>query len=140
MKNFRQTVASVRGTASVGFVSTVKPAAKFKGIALEKRTFGQFRVGFELSEVDPTYEGSDNSLPWGEWADYPRVISHKGSDYLRLYPSPEGCDTDYYVDGKQVSRDVFAQYLTVSNAAKLGKPAPCFNVKADNVIRFIPNN
>lgn len=133
------------GYVSLGFRTEKKPAAKFKAHKLEKITFGVFRAGIDyanLSEVKESIakgeRGEVQELPWGEWKKFPYVITHKDQDYLRLYPSNgknHKVKSAYFVDGKRVTKEAFADFLTPSAKRDLlqGKELSCFTVKAHNV-------
>jgi len=126
---------------AVKFRSDKKPAARFKGHRLAKVVSGVFRAGIHFANLGSVIDGIENGergevqgLAWGEWIDYPYVIAHKGAEYYRLYPVPGGRITvEYSVDEKIVSREVFAGYLTPSDAAERDIP-PCITVKAENCV------
>jgi len=125
--------------------SNPKPAAAFKGVVLEKRTTTIVRSGLEfqnLSSVKEAIEsgerGEVQELPWGEWVYYPYLIKHNESYYLRMYPTDSIPIVRYFVDDVEVTKDVFATYLTPSEAKKLlseDKEKPeCFTIKMENVL------
>jgi hypothetical protein len=137
--------------------SNPKPAAAHKNVLLEKHTVAVIQAGVDFSNLSSVKQGiADGSrgevqeLPWGEWyvdpltkkSWFPHVIEHKDALYLRLYPSNAGNhipSSIFYVDGKEVTKDVFAQYLTPSEAKKLTSPSDedkplCFTIKLDNLL------
>lgn len=130
--------------------SNPKPAAKHKGVDLEKRTTAIVRSGISYENLSAVQKGIEEgtrgeveSLPWGEWkvdsqgeSLFPYVIEHKGQDYYRLYPTDSKCETHYYVNGEEVEKEKFAEYLTPGKARELfeEKNPLCFTVKADNII------
>lgn len=128
--------------------SEPKPAAKFKGVLLEKNTVGVVQAGVEFQNLSAVKEaiasgerGEVQSLPWGEWEVYPYIIKHKDEQYIRLYPSNgtnHKMNATYFVDGKEVDKNEFATYLTPSEAKKLLEPEEnellCFTVKANNIM------
>lgn len=136
--------------------SEPKPAATHKGINLQKITEGVVRAGVDysnLSAVKLAVESGERDpvgeLPWGQWkldeqgvSMFPYVIEHKGTDYIRLYPSDGNnhrCVSTYYVDGVEVSKETFASYLTPSEAKKILDPKEedrplCFTIKSDNIL------
>ena len=128
----------------VTWQSTVKGAAAHKARNLRKITSCLVMRGAEyanLAEVKGTGTGTgtgtDNgqngSLPWGVWDVYPHIITHKGTDYARLYVLDGTIKTIYTVDGEIVSRDVFNTFLTPS-AANAGRPnGGTVTVKIENV-------
>ena len=136
--------------------SNPAPAAAHKGTLLEKRTVSVVRAGVNYANLSAVVEGIANGereevgkLPWGEWAEteegeslFPYVITNKGSEYIRLYPS-EGNNhipkSIYFVNGEEVDKVTFASYLTPSQARKLTDPKEedrplCFTIKAENVL------
>jgi hypothetical protein len=126
--------------------STVKPAAAHASHTLRKITTCLVMRGAEyqnLSEVKASKSAGtatpsgaaaqDGGLPWGEWDVYPHIITHKGTDYARLYVLDGTINSIYTVDGEVVTRDEFNAYLTPS-AAKAGRPnGGTVTVKIENV-------
>lgn len=101
------------GLVRIKFTTEVKPAAAFKNHILKKIVNGVFRVGVET--------GEESAGAWGEWALRPWIVTHKGSEYLRLYTAraEEESLVIYIVDGNEVTREKFATYLTASDSARL---------------------
>lgn len=127
--------------------SNPKPAAKHKAVTLEKVTESVVRAGISfanLSSVKMAIANGDRGevqpLPWGTWKEFPYIIEYKGEEYLRLYPS-EGNNhkskTIYKVDGVEVTKELFASYLTDSESRKFlyeyEKPE-CFTIKVKNIL------
>jgi hypothetical protein len=78
--------------------------------------------------------GEVESLPWGTWEVPNEVITHKGQQYLRLYPStlpnlPH--ETKWLCDGMPVQLDTVKPYLLASELDD-SKPAT-FTVKPQSV-------
>lgn len=128
---------------AVEFTSTsTKPRAEFKGVSLAKRVRMVARAGIDFARMATVREGIANGergevqpLAWGEWESFPYVIAHKGERYYRLYPVAGSVPTVIYtVDGEEVSREVWAGYLTPSDRAKMesGDRPACITVKAGN--------
>lgn len=133
--------------------SNPKPAAQFKTVLLEKVTESVVRAGINFSNLSSVKDaiaagerGEVQPLPFGEWLKFPYIIKHtpKGSAdevlYVRLYPS-DGINhypkSVFYADGKEVTKEEFAQYLTPSAAKELLNPESrpeCFTIKADNIL------
>lgn len=126
------------------------PAAKFKkeGIVLEKRTVGIVQAGVEFQNLSAVKEaieagerGEVQPLPWGTWSVYPYIIEHKGEEFIRLYPSPlqnHIPKSIFYVNGEEVTKEKFSEYLQPAEAKKLLNGAEekplCFTVKANNIL------
>jgi hypothetical protein len=131
---------------ALAYCSYPKPAAAHKLVKLGKFTCGVFRAGIDFAKLNKVKEEQENKergevqgLPYGEWKQFPYVITHKGKDQYRLYPSVNHRpNVAYFADKKQVTKEEFASYLTPSAAKKLLTPSDCpplycFNVKAENV-------
>jgi hypothetical protein len=164
--SIRNKILSAKGQfVKASWKSNPTPAAAFKkdGVILEKHTIAIVQAGVNYANLSAVKEGIANgdrgevgSLPFGEWYIdpltgkdwFPYVITHrpKGSDkdqlYFRLYPSNANNHIPksvYYVNGEVVTKDVFATYLTASEAKKLLTPSEsdkplCFTIKADNIM------
>jgi hypothetical protein len=135
----------------VSWKSNPTPAASFKkeGIILEKQTVGVCRAGINFENlsavkvgIEEGVRGEVEPLPWGEWKSFPYIIENKGEEYIRLYPS-EGINhyptSKFYVNGEQVDKNIFATYLTPSEAKKLIDPTGdskpiCFTIKSKNIL------
>ena len=130
----------------VTWQSTVKPAAAHGSRVLRKVTTCLVMRGAEyqnLSEVKAAKSATtatpsgaaaqDGGLPWGEWDVYPHIITHKGTDYARLYVLDGTITSIYMVDGEVVTRDEFNTFLTPS-AANAGRPSGgTVTVKIENI-------
>jgi hypothetical protein len=129
--------------------SNPKPAAAFKDTILEKRTTTIVRSGLSFSNLSSVQEKIENgerspeigSLPFGEWVIPNYLIKYdKGgvtNYYLRMYPTDSIPVVRYFVNGDETPKDVFATYLTPSEAKKLTgeKEKPeCFTIKMENVL------
>lgn len=132
--------------------SNPTPAAAHKkaGIVLEKRTSAVCRAGINFANLSSVQQGIEEGtrgevqeLPWGQWkvdaegkSLFPYLIEHNGNDYVRLYPTDTRCNTIYLVSDQQVEKDVYAEYLTPSEKAKLysDEKPECFTIKKDNII------
>jgi hypothetical protein len=129
--------------------SEVKPAAAHKGHTLTKKSRAVVRAGINFANLSSVKEGIESGergpvqeLPWGEWkldaegkSMFPYVITHKDQDYIRLYPSDTKTKTTYYLDGNEVTKEKFCEYLTPSEAKKIldGEKPECFTVKESNI-------
>lgn len=124
--------------------SNPKPAAAFKDVVLEKRTTTIVRSGLEFQNlssvkagIEANERGAVQELPWGSWIFYPYLIKHNESYYCRLYPTDSIPTVRYFVNNDETTKDVFATYLTTSEAKKLtgDKEKPeCFTIKMENVL------
>jgi hypothetical protein len=110
-----------------------KPSAAFKGTTLKRVVRGAFRSGIAFENLKEVKEaiaagerGEVQSLPWGEWKQYPHIITHKGNDYIRIYPavgSGQVPSTTYLVNGEEVDKDTYLTYLTESDRKKKTDPS-----------------
>ena len=135
--------------------TTVKTAAKHKDVTIIKTVQGVFKTGIDFSNLSSVKEGIASgergevqSLAWGEWAAFPWIITHKGAEYLRLYPVGSVVPTTNY----QVTRnggmepkpagvthkEWIASFLTPADANKLLNPEErekpqCITKKIDDI-------
>ncbi len=131
--------------------SNPTPAAAHKkaGIVLEKHTSAVCRAGINFANLSSVQQGiaegnrgEVQELPFGTWLKFPYLITHtpKGSEqeqiYVRLYPTDSRSNTLYFVNGEQVEKDVFSQYLTESDKKKMysGDKPECFTIKRENIL------
>ena len=144
---------------SVSWISTKKPAAAHKDKKLTKKSKGVFRAGINFSKLGAVIDGIRDGergevqkLPWGQWKQFPYVIEHKDSQYVRLYPpaktitmedgtpkrvsdwSAARMVVEYFVDDQPTTKQEFLKFLTPSEANSDGDLPDCFTVKADNLI------
>jgi hypothetical protein len=132
----------------VSFQSEGKPAAKFKGVSLRKKTEGTYRVGISFENLKGVREGIENGergdvqAPKGKtWVTYPFHLKHetRGTDYLRLYFPTGGFiqmpSVTYMVDGQEVDKETYNSYLTPSDAAPKERDPnrDCFDITMENV-------
>jgi hypothetical protein len=115
----------------VGWTSEVKPAAAHKGKSLVKYVEAMAQTGVEYANLSANNDRETGSLPWGEWAEYPYVVTHKGRDYARLYLVDGTLRTAYVVDDRLVSRDEFLSYLTPSQRESRRSVGGTVTVKMD---------
>ena len=121
----------------------IKATFKKQGIVVNKRTTATCRFGINYSnmasiqaKVEAGYE-LKHELPWGKWsADYPGIlIEHKGAEYLRLYNSPNKPKSEYFVNGKPVSKEELIQlgYVQDSYWKKNSSSIEVFTIKVENI-------
>lgn len=79
---------------------------------------------------------SENAgLPWGQWKVFPYVITHKGNDYLRIYPVANRVPRVVYrCNGAMVSREFAESVCLASEFRETTAPHTCFTVNAANVL------
>lgn len=154
----RDKILNAKGSfVKAAWKSNPKPAAAFKNILLEKNTVAVVQAGVNFANLSSVKDaiaagerGEVQELPWGQWyfdklsqkSWFPHVIEHKDELYLRLYPSQGNnhkARSVFYADGKEVTKEEFAGYLTNSEAKKLLDPSPddvplCFTIKLNNLL------
>jgi hypothetical protein len=120
--------------------SEPKPLAAHKGKVLRKTSNATVRTGVSYANLGSVKEAIANgerdevgSLPWGEWAYFPYVITHKGSEYVRLTLT-EGCPITslYEVDGAEVDASTFYSMLPKQS----GERPAVLTVKVANLVRL----
>ncbi len=134
---------------SVVFDKTLKTR---KGVSekVTKVTRIIVRGGCEYDNLAVVQEGRESGelpaenagLPWGEWAEFPLWITHKGTDYVRVYPAsgvniatgePFKPEVTFYVDGVETPKAQVQALCLASEFPKRDSEPLCFTVKADNV-------
>ena len=148
----------------VAWESEKKPASEHKNVKLVKKSSGVFRAGINFSKLGSVIDGIRDGergevqkLPWGKWKQFPYIIEHKDTEYVRLYPPGDTITNDdgttkrvsdwgrakmeveYFVDGKPVDKKTFNGYLTPSEANKDGDLPDCFTVKRSNLTSLCDN-
>ncbi len=108
------------------------------------------RGGIDYDNMKVVKEGredgslpSENAgLPWGEWAEFPYHIAHKGQDYARFYPA-SGNDistgkgfvphVEYYLNGELTTKEAVTSICLASEFPNREETPLCFTIKAENV-------
>ena len=122
-----------KGTFAIArIVSKKKPLASFKQHDITKVVLCTVRTGIEYKNLKSVKESDIEvqSLPWGEWADYPYLITHKGNRYIRLYLG-NSMKVFYLVDGVKVSKQKALSMLPKTKPSE--KPA-CSTVKESGLV------
>jgi hypothetical protein len=147
--NAKQVVGQVKNAKGQHVLAVWERSAKVKKdipFDVRKRTAAWVRAGINYANLASVKSGIEagtrdevGALPWGEWSEYPFIISHKGSDYVRLYPASfENLATPivaWLIDNLPVSYEQVEPYLLASEKRKEDdKPIECFTLKADNLI------
>jgi hypothetical protein len=124
-----------------------RPLKTRKGVdsKIEKITKIVARGGIDYDNIGIVQEKRENGelpsenagLPWGQWANFPYHIEHKGTDYARFYPA-SGINftpqVQYLLDGVETDKATI-QPLCLASEFPVEKETPlCFTVKAENVI------
>jgi hypothetical protein len=128
--------------------STVPTLKSVEGVTVTKQTRCYVTSGTEFANrkdireaIEAGERGEVQALPWGEWSLYPFVISHKGNDYIRLYPPTEAQlahfnlapSVQWFANGSPIDADTAIVYCG-SKAKPSAEPASVFAVNAANIV------
>lgn len=111
---------------------------------IEKRVSAILRAGLNYDNQAIVKEKreigelpSENvGLLWGAWFVFPYVIAHKGENYLRFFPFPNGrIERTFLLDGKEVPFETVENYLLASE--KTEKTGYCFNVRESSILSIV---
>jgi hypothetical protein len=121
---------------------TLKVKKGFQPIT--KKSSFQVQLGVEYDNkksvqekrADGTLPAENAGLPWGEWLQYPYVITHKGEQYLRvsLFNGTFKPTAAYYQNGVEITREQ-AQAQAYASEFQDHSGADCFSLKASNIVR-----
>lgn len=104
-----------------------------------KSTRAFVRSGIDYANLATVKESGREveSLPWGQWAEFPFSIVHKGAEYIRLYPATFNNlrpVVTYTVNGKIASADEVKPLCLASEFRESDDAPACFTVKAENIV------
>ena len=109
-----------------------KPCKEHKGTSLRRVVRGVFRSGIAFENLQEVKDaiaagerGEVQSLPWGEWKQFPHIVTHRGNDYIRIFPAVGAGQipsTTYLVNGEEVDKETYLAYLTESDRKKKTNP------------------
>ena len=89
---------------------------------------------------DGTLPATNQGLKWGEWADDTGIhITHKGTDYARMYPAsglPFTPKVQYFLDGVEVDKSQIEPLCLASEFPKHDEDPLCFTIKAENIMEI----
>lgn len=113
-------------------------------VVVTKQTTAHVRAGIDYAnlasvkrDVESGERGEVQSLPWGEWTQFPFIISHKGQDYVRLYPATFANlkpVVEYRIGGKLASVEEVKPLCLASEFRESGEAPACFTLKADSIL------
>ncbi len=122
----REIIKTARKGANIRLVWT-RPAKVRKGAPtnIEKHVEMTGRMGLGYDNINNVQERRENGdapavnagLPWGEWEEFPFLIKHKESRYLRLYKGSSEQHVprvEWRMDGKPVEKSEIAAFLLAS--------------------------
>lgn len=109
---------------------------------IRKRSEFQCRVGVNYDNIKTVIEGrkdgtkpAENAgLPWGEWALFPYVITHKGEYYFRCTTLANGHSKPavYTRNGQVISKEE-AQLACLASEFGKGDDSEVFNIKVSSL-------
>ncbi len=135
-----------------------------KGITnrIEKETSATIRTGINFANLSAVKEGIQSEqreevqpLQWGTWQEFPFIIEHKETEYLRLYPASsvpfqyDGgvaiCQANenaiqrpkvtWYLDGREIPFVLIQEFLLASEHPKPIEETPiCFTIKLQDLV------
>jgi hypothetical protein len=107
------------------------------------RTVG--RIGIEYNNVAAVQEkrrtdelpAEPQPLPWGQWSEYPYLIEHKGTYYIRLYRGTSPLvkpKTFFLLNGKEIDKSEIEEKLLASE--KRISTADTITVKVKDILQI----
>lgn len=141
-------IATVSGAKGANLKALWKRPLKVrKGVldSVEKFTQAVVRTGVDYDNIKVVREGREDGsipaenagLPWGEWVQFPYHITHKGADYLRLYPA-SGIEftpkVTYFLNGNVVTKEAVEALCLASEFNVSDDKPTCFTIKADSLV------
>lgn len=119
-----------------------------KGVTnhVEKISEAVIRAGINFEKLKAVQEArksagieeQEHSLPWGQWSQFPFVISHKGQEYVRIYPASLDihAKVKYLIDGREATPEEVRPLCLASEFPKEEKENLCFTLKNDSILRI----
>lgn len=122
---------------------SLNAAAKRSGVVAYKITEMTVRKGIDYKAQKSVQAKVDagkilvHDLPWGTWMKGQEglIIDHKGSQYVRLYSSPNKSTVKYFLNGVEVTRDELKDsgHVLSSYFNKPEEKPDAMTVKAENI-------
>lgn len=109
-----------------------------------KHTTAWVRAGINYANLASVREGIEagereevQPLKWGTWSQFPFIITHKGNDYVRLYPAVfENLKTPevaYFIDGKEATAEECKALCLASEFREREDELTCFTINTANI-------
>lgn len=125
---------------------TMKTRADFSMFSITKRTCAYVRAGIDYANLSAVKAGIEcgerdevQALPWGEWKDFPFIIQHNGTEYVRLYPATFDNlkpTVEYFCNDAPISAEGAKQYCLASEFREREEKPLCFTIKAESLVRI----
>lgn len=116
--------------ATYGDVTMNKTNNPYYGRVTKFSYYTALRSGCDYRHV--AHIDRSESLPYGQWTDYPRTIEHKGNHLFRVYPSPKSqTKVVYFVDGIRATEE---QVKEIKTFMRPKDKTICFNVNVDKIV------
>ena len=110
---------------------------------IRKRSEFQCRVGVNYDNIqavkdgraDGTKPAENAGLPWGEWALFPYIITHKGEYYFRCTTLNNGFRRApiFTRNGTEITKEE-AQIDCLASEFSEGEPSEVFNIKVSSLL------
>lgn len=140
---FLQAVSGVKGAnLSATYQRKCKTRKGVEDI-VEKRTTKIVRTGVNYSNIGDVIQARANgdlpadpqSLPFGQWVEFPYIIEHKDQEYFRMYPA-SGLQfedkVEFLLNGQPVAQEI-VEPLCLASEFKINNQ-PCFLIKAEDLV------
>lgn len=141
IQGFMDTLLSRRG--QIVTVNTERPMKVRKGQdAITKRSEFQCRVGVNYDNIKAVQAkresgelpAENQGLPWGEWALFPYVITHKGEYYVRCTMLRNGFrKAAEFIRNEQLISKEEAQIACLASEFREGDDNEVFNIKVSSI-------
>lgn len=109
-----------------------------------KKTCAYVRAGIDYANLASVRDGIESgersevgALKWGEWTTFPFIISHKGVDYVRLYPSVFAnlpMTTEFFIDGVAATPEQVRPMCLASEFRERDEEVLCFTLRAESLV------
>lgn len=124
--------------------------AKRDGFVVYKRTTMTARWGINYKNISTVKERFEDKadvkheLSWGQWVPGHEgtLLEHKGTKYLRVYTSPNKGQTEFFVNGKPITKEGLMTLGIIQKSYWNRKgPAPeCMSIKVENIENIWKNS
>lgn len=128
----------------IATITTQRDMKMRKGqpVVQKKSTF-QCRIGVNYDNIAAVKEKREEGvlpaenagLPWGEWLEFPHLITHKGEVYIRCTPLRNDFipRTSFFLDGYEVSKDAVIP-MCLASEFKDDRSNDAFNIRASSIL------
>jgi len=130
------------------WIRPVKTKKNYHGKEITKMTCAKIRCGIdyenilrvklrrEIGELPEKNAG----LPWGEWKEFPYIITNNNQEYIRLYFASDRFAENgskpvvsYWIDNAKINKKDYEQYFLASEFYDKTK-MDCFTINARHIV------